>query len=553
MYKLVSNDKSIGEVELANKPVEFGRHGDNDIRLRGNDQASRFHCVVEQAPSGDWVIRDLGSRNGTFVNGNAITQHVLEDGDVIALGAHKFRVKARKKSKSRDSTNGDRTPKQPTPSTPESHADVRARQRATAAPWAGALIAAIDALPPKDSVLESVTLLDAEGRPSAALESEAPGSQFIRLLLLLARKSRGTDIHTEPRGDDMLVRMRVDGTMVTIVEAPIAVGELGFGVIKIASQIKQASKRAIQEGHFAARFADRRVDYRVSFTPTTQGQKLVLRVLDPLGAPQRLGELGFPSYMYDRLQGVCRQDAGMVLVCGPTGSGKTTTLYNALREIDRDRRNVITIEDPVEYSLEGVTQIPVSDNSGFGEILRSVLRQDPDVILVGEIRDAETAKTAMQAAMTGHVVFSTVHAKDTIGSIFRLLDLGVEPYLVANSIDLIVAQRLLRMLCPHCKRSVPVTPGQASKMGRFLESQRETYTPVGCAKCLKTGYRGRRAIFEMLDFNDELRDCVLNEPSITTIRNVISQGVFTSLQQAGWQLAARGETSMEEVDRVSSG
>jgi type II secretory ATPase GspE/PulE/Tfp pilus assembly ATPase PilB-like protein len=255
--------------------------------------------------------------------------------------------------------------------------------------------------------------------------------------------------------------------------------------------------------------------------------------------------------MLERIRKACSGDSGMILACGPTGSGKTTTLYNALREIDRQRRNVVTIEDPVEYTVDNVTQIPVGHNNTFGDILRSVLRQDPDVILVGEIRDGETARTAAQAAMTGHVVFSTVHAKDTIGAVFRLLDLGIEPYLVANSMDIIVAQRLLRVLCESCKRPVKVSPGQATRIGRYLEGKSEVFAATGCARCLRTGFNGRRAIFEMLDFNDELRDCVLNQPTIAGMKKIIEQGVFTTLQQSGWLLAARGVTTLDEVERVT--
>ncbi|MEC9373974.1 MAG: ATPase, T2SS/T4P/T4SS family, partial [Planctomycetota bacterium] len=233
--------------------------------------------------------------------------------------------------------------------------------------------------------------------------------------------------------------------------------------------------------------------------------------------------------------------------------GKTTTLYNCMRGIDTTRRNVITIEDPVEYQIEGITQIPADHDRGntFNSLLRSVLRQDPDVILLGEIRDEETARTAMQAAMTGHLVFSTLHARDTIGSVFRLLDLGVERYLVANSLNLVLAQRLIRLLCEHCKRASPMTPAVANRMGRYGSGIREVYSATGCKRCLSTGYRGRQAIFELLDFNDELRDVVLREPSIQAMRKVIEQGLFTTLGQSGWQLVGKGQTSVEEVERVT--
>jgi len=284
------------------------------------------------------------------------------------------------------------------------------------------------------------------------------------------------------------------------------------------------------------------------------GQKLVMRVLDDRGAPAGINELGLAGYMEDRIKKVCEQDSGLILTCGPTGSGKTTTLYNCLRSIDRVSRNVITIEDPVEYQLDHVTQIPVDEHKGntFGTMLRSVLRQDPDVILVGEIRDEETARTAMQAAMTGHLVFSSVHAKESITAVFRLLDLKVEPYLVANSLNLVLAQRLVRLLCSSCKQKMPVAPGVSTRLGRHLQGKTTTFTSTGCGKCLRTGFRGRRAIFELLDFNDELRDMVLTSPSITGMKRVIEQGLFTTLQQSGWRLVADGITSLDEIDRVAS-
>jgi general secretion pathway protein E len=314
-----------------------------------------------------------------------------------------------------------------------------------------------------------------------------------------------------------------------------------------------AGRDAVQDGNFSAIFPDRRVEYRISFTPTMHGQKLVIRCLDPRGNPTSLLDLGLAGYMFDRIRKVCEQDSGLILTCGPTGSGKTTTLYNCIREMDRQTRNVITIEDPVEYQLSGVTQIPVDEIKGnsFGQLLRSVLRQDPDVILVGEIRDEETARTAMQAALTGHLVFSSVHSKDSITAVFRILDLKIEPYLVANSLNLILAQRLVRTLCEGCKRQVAVSPGQATRLGKWLQGKHEIYTSTGCVKCLRTGYRGRRALFEMLDFNDELRDIVLNKPTIQAMKRIIEQGLFTTLQQSGWRMVADGVTTLDEVDRVA--
>jgi general secretion pathway protein E len=283
------------------------------------------------------------------------------------------------------------------------------------------------------------------------------------------------------------------------------------------------------------------------------GQKLVLRILDSSNAPSRLHELGLIPWMYEKLRTIATKDAGLLLACGPTGSGKTTTLYSCLREIDVEQRNAITIEDPVEYFLEGCTQIPIDHKQGstFVNILRSVLRQDPDVIFVGEIRDIETATVAMQAAMTGHLVYSTVHAKDSIGSIFRLLDLGVEGYLVANALNVILAQRLVRLLCPACKKAVTPTPPQNMKMGKSVGGIDKIYSPVGCNRCLRTGFHGRRALFELLEVSDGMRDVILKSPSIQGIRDIAATGLFTSLQDYGFGLVQKGLTSFDEIERVS--
>jgi general secretion pathway protein E len=396
-------------------------------------------------------------------------------------------------------------------------------------------------------------VIDAGGKPSAALAGSSEGPNAVRLILQLASKTRATDVHVEPRRDTYNIRMRIDGQMVQIVELPLRVGELFFGLIKTACQMRVAAHTVVQEGHYSAMYPDRRVEFRVSFTPSVHGQKLVLRVLDERGIPKSLAEMGLVQYMIDRVERVCMQDHGLLLVCGPTGSGKTTTLYNALRKVDRETRNVITIEDPVEYQLEGVTQIPVDDHKGnsFGSMLRSVLRQDPDVILVGEIRDEETARTAMQAAMTGHVVFTTLHAKDTVTAVFRLLDLKVEPYLVANALDLVLAQRLIRVLCEHCKHPIPISPGVATRLGKHIAGKDQMLAATGCNRCLRTGYRGRRAIFELLEFNDELRDVVLHNPTIAAMKKVIESGLFTTLPQYGWRLVGEGVTSLDEVDHVA--
>jgi type II secretory ATPase GspE/PulE/Tfp pilus assembly ATPase PilB-like protein len=294
------------------------------------------------------------------------------------------------------------------------------------------------------------------------------------------------------------------------------------------------------------------VDYRVSFAPAVYGQKLVVRILDPATAPGALADLRLAKPLEDRLQDSVRQESGMVLVCGPTGSGKTSTLYALLKATDLDELNVVTIEDPVEIQIPGITQIPVDAERGntFANLLRSVLRQDPDVILVGEIRDAETARIAMQAAITGHLVFSTVHTKDSTGTVFRLLDLGVEPYLLSQGLHVVVAQRLVRQLCPFCKAPRPITEDQARKMGATADGVKHTYVRIGCARCLGTGYAGRRAFFELLTMNDRLRDVVAHAPTPGDILKAVDGTGFETLQHAGYRLVAEGVADFEEVERA---
>ncbi|MCB9838043.1 MAG: Flp pilus assembly complex ATPase component TadA [Phycisphaeraceae bacterium] len=603
---LINQDNMNEVVRLYDRPLTLGRHPDNDVVV-ADDLASRFHCVVEpiEGANGAYRVRDLGSRNGTKVNKEKIKSCDLQVNDVIGIGAKRYIVKvmspeviaahtdlAPKAPRAAETLHGaldefngggnegggqaaarprgislrnmdgtaasaPGTAPEPTPAAPQGRKPARQAKAprltgVTLPRWADVLREIVEVLPPKSSADIPITMINARGESTEALAGNSAGSVATRLVLLAATKARATDIHIEPKGDAYGIRIRVDGQMVRLSDIPNEVGVLVLGIVRAACLMKSAARDAVQDGHFSSRVQERRVDYRSSFTPSVHGQKLVVRVLDELNAPHSLREMNLAPYMLERLSAVCEQTQGMILVCGPTGSGKTTTLYNAMRSIDREHRNVITIEDPVEYHLEGVTQIPADNDRGhsFGELLRSVLRQDPDVILVGEIRDDETARTGMRAAMTGHLVFSTVHAKDTIGAVFRLLDLGVEPYLVANSLDLVLAQRLLRVLCPECKQPTTLKPGQANRMGRYAQGVSKVYTPVGCKKCLNTGFWGRQAGFEMLSFTDELRDVVLNNPTIHSMKQIIEQGLFTSLAQSGWKFVCEGVTSIEEVDRV---
>jgi len=528
-------------IVLGGEPVTIGRSPESTIPLV-DEKASRLHCQIEPDGAGGWRVRDLNSRNGTRLNEVKIESAKIKPGDVIRVGAHEFIIEGeRPKSVSFHVEDG-----------LDGHG-ILTGPRSPEVGWMFALAEMMNALPPKDSLPEEIRIVTASGESSDVLAGTSDGPNALRMLLQFASKARATDIHVEPKGEHFHVRFRVDGDMVPIVDLNDRIGELLLGVVKAATNMQSAGRSAVQDGHFSVVFPSRKVEYRVSFTPSMYGQKLVIRVLDQLGAPTSMLELGMLPYMHERIRQVTTQDSGLLLACGPTGSGKTTTLYCAIREIDRRSYNVVTIEDPVEYQLDNTTQIPVEEAKGntFGGLLRSVLRQDPDVILVGEIRDEETARTAMQAALTGHLVFSSIHAKESITAVFRLLDLKVEPYLVANSLNLVLAQRLVRTLCDNCKRLVQVSPGQATRVGRFLQGKTSVFTSTGCARCLRTGYRGRRALFELLDVNDEFRDIILANPSITGMKKVIEQGLFTTLQQFGWRLVADGITTMDEVDRVA--
>ncbi|MEM6560551.1 MAG: GspE/PulE family protein, partial [Planctomycetota bacterium] len=369
---------------------------------------------------------------------------------------------------------------------------------------------------------------------------------------LVCFRTRASDIHIEPKSEHTLVRVRIDGTMVDIAKLKADVGNRLATVVKVLCDIDLHGKNIVQEGSFAAKVPDRRVDYRVSFSPSVSGQKLVIRVLDEANAPRYMWELGLPEPVFKALDKSMKRDAGTVIVCGPTGSGKTATLYATLRSIDQNERNVVTIEDPVEIRLEGITQMPVDEEKGntFAELLRSTLRQDPDVILVGEIRDSETATTAIQAAMTGHLVFSTIHARDTVGSIFRLQDLGVEPYALANGLQNLIAQRLVRKLCPHCKIAKPLSDDDKETLGEKAAGITTIYKEHGCRRCLGTGFSGRCGVYELLTVTDDVRDAIASGAGQAAVLEALRSTKFRRLRDAGNDLVLEGITTLDEIDRV---
>ena len=566
-YLELRTPQGVKRLKLAETSITIGRLGDNTVVL-SDELASRHHCIIEPWQGG-FRLRDLGSRNGTKLNENRIKTEALDNGDVVMIGTTELRFIdpdqefSRKRQETPDFSAAIDEDDQNLQAQVTVDVDLHAAVVDAPTSYERKLHEIIDGALEKPFDETDISLVDNRGvtvhqATSAGLdagtdEDDGEGIRAFRLMLLACFRARATDLHIEPRIDNAAIRIRVDGYMLSAVEISMAIFQRVIGVVKILCQIDTSRKNVVQDGHFSVSVKGRRVDYRVSFVPSMHGQKVVVRVLDSSNAPSRLHELGLVPWMYERLRTIAIKDAGLLLACGPTGCGKTTTLYSCLRELDVEQRNTITIEDPVEYYLEGCTQIPIDhkqDNT-FANILRSVLRQDPDVIFVGEIRDTETATVGMQAAMTGHLVYTTVHSKDSIGAVFRLLDLGVEAYLVANSLDVILAQRLVRQLCDTCKKPVKPTPTQNMKMGRLMEGVPRIYVPTACKRCLKTGFIGRRAIFELLDFNDAMRDVVLKKPTIQGIREIAEQGLFMSLQQSGYQLVAQGATSIEEVDRVA--
>ncbi|TLS67307.1 type II secretion system protein GspE [Mariprofundus erugo] len=387
-------------------------------------------------------------------------------------------------------------------------------------------------------------------------EDDAPVIRLVNTLLSQALKERASDIHIEPFESRVLVRFRVDGVLHTIVHPPKAVQAALTSRIKVMAGLDIAEKRHPQDGRFRVKIAGREVDVRVSLLPTAYGERVVMRLLDRGAKMLTLAELGMSPAQLQTMQEVIGLPHGIVLVTGPTGSGKSTTLYAALMQVDRINRNVMTIEDPIEYQIEGVGQMQVQPKIGvsFAAGLRSILRQDPDIVMIGEIRDLETAEIAIQASLTGHLVFATLHTNDALSAIVRLQDMGVEPYLVASSLTMVQAQRLVRRLCPHC--CTPRHP--TADDWRLLESNPEdyahveqVYAAVGCDHCMGTGYIGRVAIYEITRISDAMRNLIHDGKGLPAMRRLARAEAMVTLRHDGARHVANGVTTIDEVLRVS--
>jgi len=374
-------------------------------------------------------------------------------------------------------------------------------------------------------------------------------------LLAQAIKDRASDIHIEPYQNSVKVRYRIDGMLYNILNLPRKVQSALISRIKIMAKLNIAEKRLPQDGRIDVKIGDKGTDIRVSVLPTAFGERVVLRLLDKTGTILNLSDLGLDNRRIGAFNELIKSPYGIILVTGPTGSGKTTTLYAALSTINNPEINIITIEDPIEYQIEGIGQIQVNPKIDltFATGLRSIVRQDPDVILVGEIRDKETAEIAIQSSLTGHLVFSTLHTNDAASAITRLIDMEIEPFLISSSMIAIIAQRLVRVLCPQCRESYVPAPESLANIGldKGVSTSRPIFRKKGCPACMHTGYRGRTAIFEIMVMSEDLKRLILKTSDSNNIHEEAIKGGMTTLIQDGARKVLEGTTTIEEVLRVT--
>jgi len=385
------------------------------------------------------------------------------------------------------------------------------------------------------------------------MASEAPVIKLVNHIISQAIESGASDIHIEPFADDLILRYRIDGVLHDLEAPPKKLFAAITSRIKIMAKLDISERRLPQDGRIRLKTLGKDIDVRVSTLPTLYGESVVMRILDRAGVVVNLQQLGFPGKELAEFEALIQKPYGKLLVTGPTGSGKTTTLYAALEKINTPDKKIITIEDPVEYQLRGVNQIHVKPQIGltFSSGLRSIVRQDPDVIMVGEIRDAETAEIAIQAALTGHMVFSTVHTNDAAGAITRLLDMGIENFLISSAVLGVLAQRLVRIICRHCKEEVKLNPAYAKEMDAMAPDNLMVFRGKGCDHCSQTGYRGRKGIYELLVIDNAIRNLILAKSSAHVIRAKARENGMRILREDGWRKVVQGETTVEEVLRVT--
>ena len=388
--------------------------------------------------------------------------------------------------------------------------------------------------------------------------NKAPIIKLVNMVLFQALKMRASDVHIQPFEDRLQIRYRIDGVLYDMESVPKKVQDAVISRVKVMGKMDIAERRIPQDGRATIKIGDAEVDVRISTVPTNQGERIVMRLLDKTTNVYALDEIGLSSEHLESVRRIAHLSHGIIFVTGPTGSGKTTTLYAVLSEIDSVEKNVITIEDPIEYHLGNISQIQVAEKKGltFAAGLRSLLRQDPDVMMIGEVRDEETARIAIQAALTGHLVFSTLHTNDSAGAVSRMLDIGVEPYLVASSLIAVVAQRLVRVICPECRTTYSPTQEDLKLMRELKLTPADLpdgllIKGMGCDNCFDTGYTGRTAIYEILGIDDEIRSLCVDRASATAIkRSAMERGLIT-LRADGIRKVKSGQSTMEEVLRVT--
>jgi type IV pilus assembly protein PilB len=383
--------------------------------------------------------------------------------------------------------------------------------------------------------------------------SESPVIRYVNYIIQTAAKEGASDIHVEPGEKKLRVRFRVDGVLIEAMNPPASMGAAITSRLKIMANLDISERRLPQDGRIRCTVNGRKLDLRLSTLPNTYGEKIVMRILDTRSINVELDQLGFDPNTLDLWKKAIDEPHGIVLVTGPTGSGKTTTLYASLRQMDKQTMNVCTVEDPVEYHLEGITQTQMHDKIGmtFAKALRALLRQDPDVIMLGEIRDQETAQIAVQAALTGHLVLSTLHTNDAPSSITRLVNIGLEPFLVGAAVRAVLAQRLVRKLCQHCKTAGTPSDEYAEYLTMQGLRPEAMFSPKGCDKCRSRGYSGRVGIYELLVVDDSLRDIIARNPNVAEFRRLCMERGMVTLRADGMAKVARGLTSVEEVIRAT--
>lgn len=390
--------------------------------------------------------------------------------------------------------------------------------------------------------------------------SEAPIIKLVNIVLADAIRRGASDIHLEPYEGELRIRFRIDGVLYTMMRPPIRLRDPIVSRLKIMASLDISERRLPQDGririHISHASKKKRLDFRVSTLPTLFGEKVVLRLLDPEKLPSELEKLGFEGHSLQQVRSAIERPYGMFLVTGPTGSGKTSTLYTCLQLLNTDQVNIMTAEDPVEFNFAGINQVPINENIGrtFASILRAFLRQDPNIIMVGEVRDLETAEIAVKAALTGHLVLSTLHTNDAPSTITRLLNMGVEPFLVASSVNLICAQRLVRVICTGCRKQIE-TPTEALVGLGLPESEArkvKTYHGAGCPACNHSGYKGRTGLFEVMEITPAIQDLILSETSPTEIRRTARREGMLTLREVGLLKIAKGITTVDEVARETA-